>query len=110
MKPVLHFYDYPTGAKLAQFYCAGCQELHQVAVAGSAELRGPVWEWDKNDIKPTMAPSIRVTGSGRGCHSFIRGGSIQFLSDSTHALAGKTVPLLAVVDWPEAVKPYKLER
>lgn len=27
------------------------------------------------------------------CHSFIRDGNIQFLSDCTHHLAGKTVPL-----------------
>jgi len=27
------------------------------------------------------------------CHSFVREGKIEFLSDSTHALAGTTVPL-----------------
>ncbi|WP_219631785.1 DUF6527 family protein [Stenotrophomonas maltophilia] len=27
------------------------------------------------------------------CHSFVRDGQIQFLSDCTHALAGMTVPL-----------------
>lgn len=32
------------------------------------------------------------------CHSFIRDGQIQFLSDCTHALAGQTVPLPA---WPD---------
>ncbi|MDQ4681435.1 DUF6527 family protein [Stenotrophomonas maltophilia group sp. RNC7] len=30
------------------------------------------------------------------CHSFVRGGQIEFLSDCTHAMAGKTVPLPAV--------------
>lgn len=29
------------------------------------------------------------------CHSFVRDGQIQFLSDCTHSLAGKTVPLPA---------------
>ncbi|MCZ4340562.1 hypothetical protein O4H52_03015 [Sphingomonadaceae bacterium G21617-S1] len=27
------------------------------------------------------------------CHSFVRNGQIEFLSDCTHALAGQTVPL-----------------
>ena len=27
------------------------------------------------------------------CHSFVRSGRIEFLSDSTHALAGQTVDL-----------------
>lgn len=27
------------------------------------------------------------------CHSFVTGGSIQFLGDCTHKLAGQTVPL-----------------
>lgn len=30
------------------------------------------------------------------CHSFVRDGQIEFLSDCTHALAGKTVSLPAV--------------
>lgn len=29
------------------------------------------------------------------CHSFIRGGRIEFLADCSHALAGKTVPVPA---------------
>jgi len=32
------------------------------------------------------------------CHSFIRDGQIEFCSDSTHELAGKTVRLL---EWTE---------
>lgn len=32
------------------------------------------------------------------CHSFVTDGMIQFLGDSTHALAGQTVPL---ADFPE---------
>lgn len=29
------------------------------------------------------------------CHSFIRGGQIEFLADCSHSLAGKTVPVPA---------------
>lgn len=33
------------------------------------------------------------------CHSFIRDGQWQFLSDCAHSLAGQTVPMVPVPDW-----------
>jgi hypothetical protein len=33
------------------------------------------------------------------CHSFVRDGHIEFLTDSTHKLAGQTVVLPALPDW-----------
>lgn len=73
---------------------------------------GPRWTWDGPPERPTFRPSIRVvyehwvppfiygepppaaqTKVIETCHSFITDGKIEFLSDSTHALAGKTVPL-----------------
>jgi hypothetical protein len=78
------------------------------------------WTFDGNYDKPTFSPSVLVTGGhymtgwkGPGCwctynrdhpndlhkfecvrcHSFVRNGEIQFLSDSTHALSGRTVAL-----------------
>ena len=33
------------------------------------------------------------------CHSFIRNGQWQFLSDSAHRLAGQTVPMVPLPDW-----------
>jgi hypothetical protein len=51
--------------------------------------------------RPTFTPSIRVTiyrpTGDRLCHSFVTDGYICFLPDSTHSLAGQTVPL---PDWP----------
>lgn len=54
---------------------------------------------------PTFEPSIRVfEPAGPGgpertiCHSFVRSGQIQFLSDCEHELAGQTVPL---PKWPD---------
>jgi hypothetical protein len=38
----------------------------------------------------TMAPR---------CHSFVTDGKIEFLNDSTHKLAGQTVPLPDMPDW-----------
>lgn len=35
------------------------------------------------------------------CHSFVRNGEIEFLHDSTHELAGKTVPLPELVEFSQ---------
>lgn len=97
------------------FHCLGCNMLHQVKVGEGA---GPRWGWDGNVDAPTFTPSVLVswhhwmpsaedpevaakiqrgeivqTQEQRVCHSFVRGGRIEFLSDCTHALAGKTVDL-----------------
>lgn len=64
--------------------------------------KGAVWSFNGSLDKPTFAPSILVTrkeGAGRAqkvCHSFIREGRIEYLSDCTHALAGQTVDLPTV--------------
>ncbi|BAS10570.1 hypothetical protein AHiyo4_39920 [Arthrobacter sp. Hiyo4] len=33
------------------------------------------------------------------CHSFVRNGHIEFLSDSTHELAGQTMALPPLPEW-----------
>jgi hypothetical protein len=61
----------------------------------------PVWGWNQSMEAPTFTPSICVSEpiwDGENmvdhcCHSFVSGGHIQFLSDSTHALAGQTVEI-----------------
>ena len=73
------------------FYCPGCQEAH----AFNTER----WHWNGDHDKPTLTPSVLVTGhDGSRCHSFVKEGDIQFLTDCTHAMAGQTVPL---PDWPD---------
>ena len=105
--------------KIVYFMCPGCEELHQVVVEGSEEYKGAVWEWNGDMDKPTFSPSLLVRVGhyipGHGdtcwcsyndehpdnpapfkcmvCHSFIREGKIEFLSDCTHKLAGQTVEL-----------------
>ena len=100
--------------RLLAFWCPGCDEAHFVRVSGQ---NGGCWTFDGNVDAPTFSPSVHVTNGHyvpgwRGpkcwcnaeipggtrfkcarCHSFVRGGRIEFLSDSTHALAGKTVEL-----------------
>lgn len=81
------------------FYCPGCDDLHVVPVDGS---RG--WSVDTNLESPTLAPSVLTTltrSDGllvRRCHLFVRAGQIEYLTDSTHELSGKTIP---IPDLPE---------
>ena len=70
------------------FWCPGCQEPHRITTAPGG------WTWNASLDAPTISPSVRVTGYPTAlCHSFVTGGCIQFLQDSTHRLAGQTVPL-----------------
>lgn len=77
------------------FWCPGCDNVHAISVAPAPSP----WEWDGNVEAPTFSPSILVRGGSENttCHSFVKAGQIQFLSDCTHALVGQTVPL---PDWP----------
>lgn len=98
------------------FKCPGCNEPHLIRVG---EGSGPRWTFNGNVESPTFAPSVLLKtghytsrhdggecwctwcdedGQPSGfacviCHSFVRDGNIQFLSDSTHHLSGQTVPL-----------------
>lgn len=54
------------------------------------------WTWNGDVEKPTLKPSIRTRNNKHVCHSFVTDGRIQFLTDSTHELAGKTFNMLHV--------------
>jgi hypothetical protein len=95
------------------FWCPGCKEGHQVRVQGEGR---PMWGYNGNPESPTFTPSVLVNsaqierdekGEWTGewiygadgkplpmvCHTYVTDGQIQFLSDCTHELAGRTVPL-----------------
>lgn len=77
------------GFRYLSFHCPGCGVIHTIST--------PRWGYNDNDARPTITPSIKVTGGGEVnycCHSFISNGFIQFLADCTHELAGQTVELL----------------
>lgn len=105
------------------FRCPGCDTSHEITVDGS---RGWSWnsDGDKPTVSPSiLARWTRFDGSDEEmtrildeyklpedrelmladkrisvvCHSFIRDGQWQFLTDCTHALAGQTVD---IPDWP----------
>ena len=93
------------------FYCPGCDHIHHYITkytgepVDSKELpesHRPLWVWNGDKVKPTFRESLlypeiyQNNGNGNKigrCHLFVTDGVIQFCSDSTHALAGKNVPL-----------------
>lgn len=58
------------------------------------------WTWNGSVDSPTVRPSVLTRGGDvdgeHVCHSWINDGRVQFLGDSSHALAGQTVDLLDV--------------
>lgn len=91
------------------FWCPGCQCSHVVYIKAG---HGHQWDWNGSHDKPTISPSVlnqwgnkvnpdwkepaepAPAGGWSGvCHLYLREGVIQFLSDCTHELVGKTVPL-----------------
>jgi hypothetical protein len=88
-------------------WCPDCGEMHTIFEN---------WSFDGNVDAPTFNPSIKISAKltikdARGkwtgewardaagkaidscCHYHLWGGMLHFCSDSTHALAGRTVPL-----------------
>lgn len=78
-----------------RFDCPGCDEAHVVMIAPHPNA----WDWNGDLEHPTIAPSVLVQGGADNirCHSFVREGRIEFLSDCTHALAAQTVDLPAIL-------------
>lgn len=104
------------------FWCPGCEESHTIYYG---EGPGPRWNWNGNEVKPTLTPSVLVRSGhfaggqeGKGCwcsynaahphdpspftchlcHTYITDGKIHFLPDCSHTLAGHTVDMVA---WPK---------
>ena len=78
------------------FECPGCKCHHGVWTTNKNN-NSAIWQFNGDLEKPTVSPSILVTTTWKGekkiCHSFVRDGKIEFLSDCTHELAGQTVEL-----------------
>ena len=102
------------GGKVS-YWCPGCDMAHVLTVEPGTP--GPCWHWNRNPDAPTFSPSVLVKYEHghppvtrenlaawkrkpwkqerltRICHAFVVDGQVQFLTDSTHSLAGQTVPL-----------------
>jgi hypothetical protein len=80
------------------FLCPGCGYEHSFRV--NADDSRPQWKWNGSVEKPTFTPSLVVFHGDplRQCHSYVKEGNIQFLSDCFHNLKNKTVE---IPDWEE---------
>lgn len=73
------------------FWCPGCQTNHRID--------SPRWTFNGDYEKPTFSPSLVTDPNGPNhCHLFVRDGKLEFLADSKHALAGKTVDMEDVTE------------
>jgi len=85
------------------FFCPGCGCCHWFSSSGRTPSHPNTineqlkWSFNNDFNKPTVRASILVrSGNEKGptiCHSFITDGKIEYLSDCTHELKGKTVNL-----------------
>lgn len=72
------------------YMCLGCGYDHCFAL----KKDGGHHDFNMDLNNPTVYPSLLQNFTpGRTCHSFIREGKIQYLSDCWHTLAGQTVEL-----------------
>lgn len=124
LAPIKAFSDAGDDHSYVAFHCPGCEAQHTIGVGKHAPI---VWMWNNSFDKPTLSPSLLITWSSLSpaaqakqeefykihkryptahelpwdqknvCHSFVKDGNIEFLTDCTHSLAGQTVPL---PPWP----------
>lgn len=74
-------------------WCPGCDAHHCLPSGGG-------WTYKGNKESPTFSPSFRHRrADGSVCHYELKGGVLQFCTDSTHKLAGQNIGL---PDFPEA--------
>ena len=83
-----------------RFFCPGCQEPHSIRTKGQT-VWGVSGEMDYLTFTPSLLVHMPDPDNPRvdlkRCHSYIREGLIQFLSDCSHGLKGRTID---IPDWP----------
>ncbi len=77
------------------FHCPGCKHDH-VYTTKEANTK-LAWEFSGDVNAPTFSPSLLNRGGRHGsdfvCHLFVRNGKIEYCTDCSHELAGKTVEM-----------------
>ena len=71
------------------WFCPGCGFNHSFWMDGR-------WTFDGNIESPTFSPSLllkKEDGWAHQCHTFVRGGVIEFLGDCSHELVGTSVAM-----------------
>lgn len=94
--------DHGTIYTALMFICPGCvllgfSGLHMLSV--NSPQSQPSWGWDGNLEAPTLSPSILTRYNDHICHSFLRDGVFEFLTDCTHDYAGMSVSIPDLQDW-----------
>lgn len=80
------------------FRCPACAATSRFFPSGHAV--NDSWAFNGDMDRPTLSPSVKCktvhpeTGAAYICHFFVRDGQIEYCGDCTHAMAGKTVPML----------------
>lgn len=77
------------------WYCPACEEMQPLPDSwtfdGNLELPtfSPSFkhEWDQGPLDPRRKPGHYI------CHYIVTNGQVAYCSDSTHALAGQTIPM-----------------
>lgn len=98
-----HIDDHGVKYDALAFWCPGCENehggrgLHMLPV--NSTVKTPSWTWDGDLEAPTLSPSILTHIGDEVCHSFLRVGVFEFLSDCTHRHAGKHVPMPDLPGW-----------
>jgi len=75
------------GKRYLEWFCPGCRCQHHADLLPEGR-----WSLAGELTAPTLHPSVNHPERPR-CHCWIRAGSIEFLGDCDHHLAGKTVPM-----------------
>lgn len=121
MSKKLHPVTLKSGSGVS-FWCPGCNCHHSVPVTGDN-----CWDLSGTSDAPTLSPSLSTTSGHytpgwKGpdcwctynatttpkvpfecskCHLLLTNGMLIYLSDTTHALKGKTIPLPEFPIYPE---------
>jgi hypothetical protein len=91
-------------------FCPACSDAHMFTTEGAT-----AWTFNGDVERPSFSPSMLIRWgrfadpsykpepgeddlSGT-CHYFLKVGQLAYCSDSTHELAGKTVPLPELPEW-----------
>lgn len=96
---------------VTKFWCPGCEDLHMVSdvwqITGAGEtltIEPSILVYERQKLinedlewEALLSPE-NITNAPR-CHSFVRNGHIEFLSDCTHKLVGQTVAIPPLPDW-----------
>lgn len=88
MTEILHRYATTEQGKHCLIYCPACEAAHAIVLHPTSG-----WVLFGTPEAPTLTPSLLSRGPGDFvCHSFVRHGVWEYLTDSTHAHAGSTLP------------------